>query len=428
MFSKLTRLVALCSLLVLAACDSNDIDPGVDEIDVPDAYSFQSRFDQSAGSVTYTGQVVRNLLINDLKLQLDALGKSGATAVDESDLIRRYDYEDSYDLRTTTKAGTAPLVEDRYSAIATEKDLVGAVSNAALIGTGKNADAVVRDYLAKIAENSKDASKRGTPAVYTDENGIDMSQMSNKILLGAVAYSQATGKYLSIVLDQDNTAAASGKPYTTMEHYWDEAFGYFGAARDFNQYSDDDLGADRLWRDSNGDGKIDFHGEYVFAFARNAGKRDVGATGVDFTGTIFQAFLKGRTAIVNQASASVIAEQRDIIVKEWDRLIAATVIHYINDTIADMETVTQGQLSAKNNAKLNAHFAEAKGYLYALQFNPFKKITNSQLEELHAFLGNAPTYALPGSAEADFARGSLLGARNVLQAVYGFSDANVQNW
>ena len=28
--------------------------------------------------------------------------------------------------------------------------------------------------------------------------------------------------------------ADDGDPYTAMEHHWDESFGYFGAARDYN--------------------------------------------------------------------------------------------------------------------------------------------------------------------------------------------------
>ena len=77
---------------------------------------------------------------------------------------------------------------------------------------------------------------------YTTDDGVDMSQMINKVLIGAVPYYQATGVYLNSLLERDNSEARDGTdPYTAMEHAWDEAFGYFGAARDYFRYTDDQL-------------------------------------------------------------------------------------------------------------------------------------------------------------------------------------------
>ena len=44
---------------------------------------------------------------------------------------------------------------------------------------------------------------------------------------------------------------------TAMEHAWDEAFGYFGAARDYSRYTDEQLAGkvDDFTFDSNGDGQ-----------------------------------------------------------------------------------------------------------------------------------------------------------------------------
>ena len=427
-FRALSTLLPATLILFAACTDEAVVDPGDDGIPVPAAYAFDSRFDEGAGSVNYGGQIVRNLLINDLKIRVDGLGKAEATAITEQDLLRRYDYEDAYDLTTLTAAGTTPLVDDGYSDIATDKDLIGKLDDAPLIGWGQSADDVIRGYFQQIAANSEDAAKRGTPAVYTTEEGVDMSQMINKILLGAVVYSQGTGTYLNTILDRDNGAPSGDNPFTSMEHAWDEAFGYFGAARDYAQYSDQDLAADLLWRDSNGDGAIDLQSEYNYAFARNAAKRDQGGSGVDFTGEIFQAFLEGRTAITNQESAQEIAAQRDLIVAAWEKVIGATVVHYINDTIDDMESTTADQLEAKNNTALNTHWAEMKGYAFALQYNPFKAITDAQLSSLHELVGDAPAYAAPGSDAAASAVSDLLEARDILQSAYGFSDANASAW
>lgn len=428
----------LAAFLLLTGCDDGGgvTDPGTDEIPVPEAYTFDSRFVEGAGSVNYGGQIVRNLLINDLKIRTDALAKSGATAITEEDLLRRFDYEDSYDLATLTATGSLPLDEDHYSAIATGKDLIGKLDNTPLIGWDKTPEEVIRGYFQQIATNSQNAAKRGTEAVYTTAEGVDMSQMINKILLGAVAYSQATGTYLETVLDDNNSAASGDSPHTEMEHHWDEAYGYFGAARDFYSYSDEELSNGTLWKDANGDGRIDLHSEYNYTWAGYSGKRDVGAAFVcldnttcdDFSSRIFQAFLEGRTAIVNQASAAEIAEHRDVIVRKWEQLVAANVVHYINDTLEDLEGVTQAQIDTKNNADLNEHWAEGKGFAFALQFNPFKRITTAQLEQLHALVGDVPPYALPGSEASQAAIDELNAAKALLKSVYGFSDDNMAAW
>ena len=97
----------------------------------------------------------------------------------------------------------------------------------------------MREWFEIIAANSQDAAKLGTPAVYTDDNGVDLTQMINKVLIGAVPYYQATRVYLGGLLEDENGSPVEGKSYTEMEHHWDEAFGYFGAARDYSRYSDD---------------------------------------------------------------------------------------------------------------------------------------------------------------------------------------------
>ena len=72
-------LMFLSSLLlfVFIGCESSDDDDdnGAALIDTPTEYSFESRFNSGENSVSYSGQVVRNLLINDIKTQMgtDAL-------------------------------------------------------------------------------------------------------------------------------------------------------------------------------------------------------------------------------------------------------------------------------------------------------------------------------------------------------------------
>ncbi|MEX2584556.1 MAG: DUF4856 domain-containing protein [Gemmatimonadota bacterium] len=421
-------------LLPLAVgCESDPItpDPGTDLIEVPDAYVFDSRFEEGVSSVSYSGQTVRNLLVQDLKIAIGELARDGAEPITEQYLRNLYEYQDALDLETLTSGGAAPAKETRYSAISTGKSIKNApLPSAEVIGYGQTVDELMSEWFQVIVANSQDPAKLGTAAVYTTDEGVDLSQMIEKVLHGAVAYQRGTGNYLATVLDQPNSNAEPGAAHTKMEHYWDEAFGYFGGARDFRSYSDAELAgsATQFTNDSDGDGRIDFESEYNFAFAKSAGKRDVGGSAVDFTQDAFDAFVTGRTLIVNQATTQEIAEQATKASQTWEKIIAATAVHYINDSIDDLATLTPAQFEAKNHTALNTHWGEMKGYAIGLQFNPAKQITTSQLEEFHSLVGNAPPYALPGTDQYDAAIADLIAAREILQDAYGFSEANTANW
>ena len=401
---------------------------GTTLIEVPPAYVFDSRFVQGESSVAYSGQTVRNLLLQDLKVLIDSLAKDGAKPVAVQDMLNLYAYDDALNLESLSTAGAMPVLESHYSAISTGKSLDGKISGDVVIGYNRTADDLVREWFQIIADNSQNPDKLGTPAVYTDDNGVDLTQMINKVLIGAVPYYQATGVYLSGLLERDNSEARNGTdPYTSMEHGWDEAFGYFGAARDYFRYTDEQLagGVADFTFDSNGDGSIDFKSEYNFGLSRNAGKRDKGGSGVDLTQEIFDAFLRGRTLIANQGTEVDIIQQRQLAANGMEKVIAATVVHYVNDTLSDMSNLGT---DAENRVNLNKHWAEMKGFTVALQYNPFKLIGDGQLRELHGIMGQAPSYDAPGTPAYDTTVRNYNRAKDVLQAAYGFSAANMANW
>ena len=77
----------------------------------------------------------------------------------------------------------------------------------------------------------------GTSTYLFSANGIQYSEVIEKTIMGAVFYYQMNSVYLSDAkMNVDNTTAvdpANGEYYTTMEHHFDEAFGYFGVPTDF---------------------------------------------------------------------------------------------------------------------------------------------------------------------------------------------------
>ena len=120
---------------------------------------------------------------------------------------------------------------------------------------------------------------------YVLSSGVDYAQLLQEFLHGAVSYSQATRDYLSTDLGTskglnaaNDEPAAPGVAFTTMEHHWDEAFGYFGAARDFLSYTDEQI-ASGISIDSDSSSSINIKSEVNFPMAQAAAKRDLGSAG-----------------------------------------------------------------------------------------------------------------------------------------------------
>ncbi|WP_179862159.1 DUF4856 domain-containing protein [Longibacter salinarum] len=426
--------------LVLTGCDSTGSmsdDDGADQIEVPATYTFQSRFVEGESAVAYPGQVTRNLLISDIK----ALTDQRAGTPTRDDLFNRYEY-DAQNLNILLSTDPAPA-QSVYPDIATGKSLSGkataSYSDVALIGvgdlanfsSGATADVVIRAYLDSIATNYADGET--APEAYTTAEGVDMGQIVNKLLLGAVAYSQGTAKYLEDVLTQQaspNTQDGQ-KPYSTMGHVWDEAYGYYGAARDFSESGVfyDANGLVSKADDRNGDGEIDLESEVVFTWADYSVDRGT-VNGINFHIDLFESFREGRTAIINQASIDSIRAHAADARSTWDDLVASNVVHYLNAMesdvagLSDSDTVTRAALGSDGAESFNEHWGEAKPFAWALQYNPDKKISDSELESLHQILGGAPPY---GKTKAEVVQ-DINDAKALIKGAYQFPDANMNNW
>ena len=261
-------------------------------------------------------------------------------------------------------------------------------------------------------------------AVYLDDRGRDYKQLIQKFLLGAVAFSQAADDYLDDDFEgkgllSDHTTVVDGADYTDLEHAWDEGFGYFGAARDYLHYSDDDL-ADGVLIDTDQSGGIDIAREMNHGASVNAGKRDrLAAAGVDFTADAWSGFFSGRALLRDTAGTELSTAQRDVLVahrdaavQAWEAALAATAVHYINDVLQDMHAA---EYDYTNHAK---HWSELKGFALSLQFHRRSPLDDTAFAALHSMLGDAP--ALPGDAAWDDYADGLRDARTLLGTAYGF--------
>jgi hypothetical protein len=453
----------------------------LDILDVLDTYSFVNSAGES--SVSYSGQTARHLLILELNnyittgLQQDL---DDSIFADKAEVVEKLmsffvTTDDDYDLdlgeRVLTTTTSPESVQTTLKEISSStKDISGKIAGNDATGQYKDwstefvafgtkgdysPESLIVALFDEIGDNAQtaidgairqDALGNDITKVYLTADGRDLKQLIQKIITGAVAFSQGVDDYLDNDIDgkglnADNTALVDGKTYTNLEHQYDEGFGYFGAARDYLDYSDDEIaikGGRDDWQgmhDTNADGEIDFLSEFNFGHSGNAAKRDRGtadnANPTDFTAAAMNAFLQGRqiiadsnaTALTTDQTTALLA-QRDIAVANWEYAIAATAIHYINDTSGDYASWGTDDFNFEDVAK---HWSELKGFLVSLQFNPRSPLTEADLIEANTLIGDAPVLTNDNGEVADYLD-DLISARDILEAAYGFDSENVANW
>ena len=96
----------------------------------------------------------------------------------------------------------------------------------------------------------------------------------------------------------------------------------------------------------------------------------------------------------------------------WEKAIASTAVHYINDCLQDLNA---SSLDAANLAK---HWSELKGFALGFQFNPRSPMSDADFVTFHNLIGDAPS--LDAGYPAD-----LVEARELLENAYSFDSANM---
>ncbi|MCG7553920.1 DUF4856 domain-containing protein [Pseudoalteromonas sp. Of11M-6] len=290
--------------------------------------------------------------------------------------------------------------------------------------------------------------------LYVTPEGLDLAQLMQKHLNGAVSLSQGADDYLDDLLigekSADNATLADGKSYTELEHKFDEGYGYFGAAVDYLDYTDDELSAKggreayaSGYHDLDNDGKIDLLSEFNFGNSTNAAKRDRGtksnANPTDLTAQAQLAFIEARKLINANVGTNVaqwsdedkarLETLRNQALLAWEKSIAATVVHYINDTIShddgDLDDIASGDFDADQFYAVAKHWSEMKGFALNFQFNPFSPVSDTAFAEIHNLMGDKPEFA---ADKVEAYKTALLEAREIIANAYGFDAENVANW
>lgn len=439
----------------------------------PGTYDYSSQFTRSS-SVSYDGQIFRNVLMEDIKGVMNAQNRgqyNGTVSEAKNVLLSFYKYDEFTDLTgagvidgfsefkvpaTFTDGSTAFITEGFfYSDIQSPgKDLyskMAGVDNSLRRGKlygvkGFNTpDDLLISWFDAFAKNAVEGKAFTVPngnlepqtltGAYVEPNGLDYAQLTQKFLYGAVAYSQAARDYLSTDLgpnkglNADNTEPGKpGATYTAMEHHFDEGYGYFGAARDFLAYTDLEART-KTSIDTDGSGDISMKTEKNLGMSINSSRIDLTAAdqNMDLSNQIMTAFLQGRELITKKPAGykTYVEAQAQVILTGWEKTLAGVTIHYINKTIKEYKEYGTQTYLFSDFAKF---WGEMKGYALSFQFNPKALMNDATFDEIHELMGDAPVLPHASQSEVQAYITKLETARELMRKTYDFTVNNTLNW
>lgn len=315
---------AMLAGAVTLSFSSCNTDEDNDNLEVPATYEFTR---DGNSSVSYTGQTER---LDQLAIMTSYMKSSNTVGADplSPDLLKDMfrNENDPYQGQTFEKDLASKCFQNDVTMFEGFMDALATASEAT--GTASEGVAGV------MVEGSSDP----TSGYRVDANGVEHIQLIEKGLMGAVFFYQAmevylTGDRMGAVGNDD---LAEGKNYTNMEHYMDEAFGYFGAPVDFPAtLSLDDA---RFWA--------------KYCNSRN--------------GDLYEGINEELATAFRTARAAIVAkdyEARDqaiqTIMQKWSIVIGSTAVDYLNQSLS-----TTGIATYKKHHTLSEAIAFMMGLKY----------------------------------------------------------------
>ena len=331
------------STFFISCSNDDDTNPSTQTYDIPETYTFERN---NLTSVDYSGQNARILMLQEMGDYYKTQGTAGI-AIEATVLNNMYSNTgnpfSSADLNSSGKQ-----LKDKTAASVDYFNL--------LFGGGTTAEQVsVRAFFETQFTEGVNASQgnnasAGVAGKYLDgssvrlfaANGLEPQQVLLKGMMGASFMDQIVNTYLSAnkldagtnVIDNTNKIVESGKNYTTMEHNWDEAYGYIYGADDAanNSYK--------------------FWSSYINQVNADSDFNTV-SSDIDL------AFRKGRAAIV--ANDYTTRDEQIAIIKEKIAIVPAVrAVYYLQDGKAKLVT--------DNGAKAFHALSEAYGFIMSLRY------------------------------------------------------------
>lgn len=351
------------------ACDNT---PEV-TIEAPATYSFSR---EGESTVDFSGQTTRIMMGGEL---LDALSDfNNSTTVSLLEMFRNQT-EAGEDTNPFTDAALNASDKSLKSKVAASLDLFSSnsVESASVKADFETwIEAQVNEVFANENELAV-AGKAGQIADgisvrYVNSQGLEYNQLIGKSMISALMLDQIINNYLSSgVLDagdnrlnNDAGMVEEGKSYTSMEHKWDEAYGYVYGLSSDPADPNGTIGQDD-----------DFLNKYI---GRVEGDNDFSGIAAE----IFDAFKLGRAALVG-GDYELRDEQADIIQEKLSEIIAIRAVYYLIQGKLALEQSTPDYGAAFHD------LSEGYGFIYGLQFTTKPGLANDRFltrAEVETFL------------------------------------------
>ena len=334
-FFKLIVPAFLLGFLASCSDDDNTSCPACGP-EAPLTYVFErGGFD----NVSYGGQTTRLQQADEL---YSALNDDSSTEV-ALDLMFGGDSNGSAGFANPALNGTSKIIRSKTSAYA------NTATNLAVF------DGWLAEFANDVAPNLGETAADGAAGMFDgfqlNAAGQELDQLFFKSLIGAFALDQIINNYITpSQLDSgtrrdENTAGTleDGDPYTTMEHKWDEGFGYL-----YGQVADVES---NFGLPAEGEATGNLLMKYFKKVEENY------APGI--AETVYNAFIAGRHAITiadydaRDAAAAVIKT-------ELSKVIGYYAKHYLNDYITKAGS---GNISGAHHS-----LSEGYGFIFSLQF------------------------------------------------------------
>lgn len=362
-------------MIVLTACDRT---PEI-TVEAPATYAFSRN---AESTVSFSGQTTRIQMATEL---INEMMNFDGTSTENLLEMYRNQTENGGDANPFLNSALNESTKSVKGKVAASQDYFSANTvDAAIIKADFESWIELQVMEIFPAENQlAEAGKAGQIADgsttrYVNNQGLEYNQAVNKGLIGALMIDQIVNNYIStsrldegnVRVDNDNEVLAEGKPYTTMEHYWDEAYGYvYGTASDLANPNANLGDADA------------FLSKYI---GRVEGDEDFAGIADE----IFDAFKLGRAAIVAKDYALRDA-QADIIREKLSEIIGIRAVYYLQQAKFLLEKATPEYGPAFHD------LSEGYGFIYSLQFtripgtnNPY--FTKAEVDAMIAKLIGAP--------------------------------------
>lgn len=326
----------------LFACDDDDEKPSlrtkIDYATLTAETAYSQTFVDATGTTTVdlTEGNQRFRMFQALNYQITS-AVSANTQIDAAQLKKMFSNTGSPFTDISTSTVTVSGAELNSSSV----QLKSVVASSLASAEAEAVRAKFESWFDEVATASASINSQASPGVagklgslLVDAKGLDLSQVIQKSLYGALQLDYIGNVLLDEGLGVDNSQTVGDKTYTQREHNWDEAYGLLtlnpiflqGATNDNRNTFEFGLGA------------------YVWQFNKGNYAK------------IYPAFLKGRAAIVNNDKAELEA-QALLIRTEFEKTIAYGALNYLDK----WKTSTTDADRAKA-------FAEGLGLIYSLRF------------------------------------------------------------